>query len=62
MIILKVLTDGTTCFKDIHFYFIFMFLHKEVSGMQKKILIKGEHSMIQILDFMQALARNNMLF
>ena len=31
----KVLRDGTTCLKDIHFDFLFMFLHKKVSVMQK---------------------------
>ena len=31
----KVLRDGTTCLKDIHFDFLLMFLHKKVSKMQK---------------------------
>ena len=31
----KVLTDGTTYSKDIHFYFIFMSMYKKASVMQK---------------------------
>ena len=31
----KVLLDGTTCLKDVHFDFHFMFLHKKVSVIQK---------------------------
>ena len=30
----KVLTDDTTCLKDIHPDFLFMFLHEQVFGMQ----------------------------
>ena len=38
----KVLTDGTTCFKDIHFDFLFMFLYKKASVIQKMLLVDKE--------------------
>ena len=35
----KVLKDGTTCLKDIHFDFLFMFLYKKASVMQRMLLV-----------------------
>ena len=36
----KVLLDGTTCLKDIHFDFLLMFLHRKVSKMQKTFYLQ----------------------
>ena len=40
----KVLIGGTTSLKDVHFDFLFMFLYKKVSVMQKILLVDKERT------------------
>jgi hypothetical protein len=48
----KVLTDGTTCLKDMHLDFIFMFcIRKYLECKKNYLLIITEFFMIQIHDF-----------
>jgi hypothetical protein len=58
----KVLTNGTTCLKDMHLDFLSMFcIRKYLECKKIYLLIRSEFFMIQIHDFVKSLARNSML-
>ena len=60
----KVLSDGSTQFKDIHFNFLFMILPKKILKMFRRVfsLIKKICFLIQIHEFLRSLTWTNMLF